>query len=186
MRWTIVSLCVFTAACGGQNLSSPTSPTGVTRSPNVILGAAGVSQTQALGGTELPFQGSFTRETHAVFEPPITLVITGTETGTASHLGRFTATSEDRVNTTNNTATGTLNITAANGDQLFTRTAGAETGFIPPNISMVTATATVLGGTGRFERATGTFTIEYTDTIDFATGSATGSGTFEGHINLNR
>ena len=138
------------------------------------------------GRDRLPFQGSFTRETHAVFEPPITLVITGTETGTASHLGRFTATSEDRVNTTNNTATGTLNITAANGDQLFTRTAGAETRFSPPNISMVTATATVLGGTGRFERATGTFTIESTDTIDFATGSATGSGKFEGHINLNR
>jgi hypothetical protein len=121
-----------------------------------------------------------------VFEPPITLVITGTETGTASYLGRFTATSEDRVNTTNDTNTGTLNFTAANGDQLFTRTVGAQTGFIPPNISMVTSTATVVGGTGRFAGTTGTFTIEVTHTIDFATNSATGSGTFEGHINLNR
>ena len=31
-----------------------------------------------------------------MFEPPITLVITGTETGTATELGRFTATSEER------------------------------------------------------------------------------------------
>jgi hypothetical protein len=78
----------------------------------------GESQTQALGGTELPFEGSVRSQTHSAFEPPITLVITGTEQGTATHLGQFTATSEDRVNTTNNTATGIFRFTAANGDQL--------------------------------------------------------------------
>ena len=74
-------------------------------------------------------------------------------------MGRFTAVVGDRATRTTR-GIGTFNFTASNGDELFTRTAGAETGFIPPNISMVTATATVLGGTGRFERATGTFTID--------------------------
>ena len=186
MRWTIVTLCVLAAACGGQELNSPTSPTGASSAVGLNRDQSGVNRTQAQLGTELPFHGSFTGETHAVFEPPITLVITGTETGTATYLGRFTATSEDRVNTTNDTNTGTLNFTAANGDQLFTRTVGAQTGFIPPNISMVTSTATVVGGTGRFAGATGTFTIEITHTIDFATSSATGTGSFEGRLNLQQ
>lgn len=186
MRWTIVSLCVLMAACGGQNLNSPTSPTGSMGAPNASLATAGVGQTQALRGTELPFQGSFTLQSHSVFEPPITLVITGTEEGTATHLGRFTATSEDRVNTTNNTASGTFNFTAANGDQLWTTTVGTENEFVPPNVSKVTAAATIVGGTGRFAGASGHLTIRITQTIDFATNSATGPGKIEGQLNLDR
>src|SRR5215212_5238699 len=108
MRWTMVSLCVFMTACSGENLNSPASPTG---SGGVLTERLepGGGQTQARGGTELPFKGSFTRESHAAFEPPLTLVITGTGAGTATHLGQFTATSEDRVNTTNNTSTGIFN-----------------------------------------------------------------------------
>jgi hypothetical protein len=55
-----------------------------------------------------------------------------------------------------------------------------------PNISKVTLAATIVGGTGRFASATGTLTIRFTETIDFATNSATGSGTIEGQLNLNR
>ena len=187
MRWTIVSLCaLMMAACSGQSLNSPTSPTGAMGAPNPSLGTAGVGRTQALGGTELPFQGSFTLQSHSTFEPPITLVIIGTEGGNATHLGRFTATSEDRVNTTNNTATGTFNFTAASGDQLWTTTAGAENEFVPPNVSKVTTAATIVGGTGRFAGASGHLTIRTTQTIDFATNSATGSGTIEGQLNLDR
>ncbi len=120
-----------------------------------------------------------------MFEPPITLVITGTQAGTSTHLGRFTATFVDRVNTTNSSATGTLNFTAANGDQLFATTSGAEDEFVPPNISKVTVNARVVGGTGRFAGATGVFTIRFTETIDFVSNTATGSGTFEGSVSLN-
>jgi len=164
MRLAIIGLCVLGAACSGQG-SLPTSPS-----------ATGL---QAQAGTELPFQGSFTRESFAVFEPPITLVITGTQTGMATHLGQFTATSVDRVNTTNNTATGTLNFTAANGDSLLTTTNGGQTE------SDVTLNARIVGGTGRFAGATGTFTVHITETIDFVTNTATGSGAFEGTINLH-
>lgn len=171
MRWAIVGLCVLAAACRGQGLS-PTSPS-----------ATGQPQVQA--GTELPFRGSFTRESFAVFQPPITLVITGTETGTATHLGRFTGASVDRVNTTNNTGVGTFNLTAANGDQLLTTTTGFENEFVPPNVSKATLHATIVGGTGRFAGATGVFTIRTTEAIDFVANTATGSGTFEGSISLN-
>jgi hypothetical protein len=179
-------MCVFAAACSGQSLSSPTSPSSVAATSSPSQERSGSSQTQARSGTELPFHGSFTGETHAVFEPPITLVITGTQTGTATHLGRFTATSEARVNTTNNTGTGTFNFTAANGDQLWTATEGAENEFVPPNVSKVTLQARITGGTGRFVGATGTFTINFTDTIDHATSSATEVGSFDGRLNFNK
>ena len=94
MRWTMVSLCLLMAACGNQNLNSPTSPTSALSAAAVSRDAAGAGQTQARSGTELPFQGSFTRRTQAVFEPPNTLVISGTEAGAATYLGQFTAVSE--------------------------------------------------------------------------------------------
>jgi hypothetical protein len=50
----------------------------------------------------------------------------------------------------------------------------------------VTLAATIVGGTGRFAGATGGLTIRFTETIDFATNSATGSGTIEGLLNLDR
>jgi hypothetical protein len=140
-----------------------------------------------VAGTELPFRGSFTRQSSAVFEPPITLVITGTQTGTATHLGQFTAASVNRVNTTNNTSTdGTFNFTAASGDRLLATTVGAEQEFVPPNVTKVTLNATIVGGTGRFAGASGSFVIHITEAIDLVANSATGTGSFEGTINLNR
>lgn len=186
MRWTIVGLSLLAAACGSQGLNSPTSPTSAASGAGLSTAAPGVNQTQAREGMDLPFHGSFTRESHSSFEPPITLVIVGKQTGTATHVGKLTADSVDRVNTTNNTSTGAYNFTAANGDQLFTETDGVETQFIAPNISKVTLNARIVGGTGRFERATGTFVIHLTEAIDFAASSATGSGSFDGHINLNK
>jgi hypothetical protein len=160
------------AACSGQGLSL-TSP-------------SGTSGLQAQAGSELPFRGSFTRQSSAAFEPPITLVITGTQTGTATYLGQFTAASEDRVNTTNNTGTGTFNFTAANGDRLLSTTTSVENEFVPPNLTTITLNATIVGGTGRFAAATGSFVIHITDAIDFVTNTATGAGSFEGIISLNR
>ena len=87
-----------------------------------------------------------------------TLTICGTAEGTATHLGRFTAVSVDTVNIATESA-GTLDFTAANGDRLFTTTAGKEEAFTPPNISRVRQVATIVGGTGRFAGATGTFTV---------------------------
>ena len=179
MRWIVVSLCVLAAGCS-QGLNSPTSPTAAAAVAGASLGQLNVSSNAA----SLPLRGSFTRASSSTFEPPVTLVISGNATGTSTLLGRFTATSVDRVDTTNNTGVGTFDLTAANGDQILATTVGVENSFVPPNISTVTLAATIVGGTGRFAGATGTFTIQLTEVIDFATNSATGSGTFEGEIKL--
>jgi len=46
--------------------------------------------------------------------------------------------------------------------------------------------ATIVGGTGRFAGATGTVTILWSSAIDFAAGTSSGSGSFEGHVNLKK
>src|SRR5262249_51001777 len=118
--------------------------------------------------------------------PPTIVRVTGKETGEATLLGHFTAVYQTEVDLATATGTGTYTLTAANGDELFTNTEGGQTGFVPPNISTVTLVATITGGTGRFAAATGTFTIIRTGTIDVATGTSTGSGSFEGQISLNK
>ena len=128
----------------------------------------------------MPFRGSFTTVTDV---PPPSAHATAE--GAATHLGRFTGTLTAEV--TENTSTGTFNFTAANGDQLSGTFVGIEGVFIPPNTARITEVATIENGTGRFAGATGTFTMVRFDTIDFATGKATGTGTFEeGRINLNK
>ena len=172
MRLIVLGVCLFAAACSGQSSNSPTSPT------NASLGPA---QTAARGGTALPFSGSFTTVTDV---PPPSAHATAE--GTATHLGRFTGTLTAEV-TAENTSTGTFNFTAANGDQLSGTFVGIEGVFIPPNTARITEVATIKNGTGRFAGATGTFTMTRFDTIDFATGQATGYGSFEeGEINLNK
>jgi len=172
MRLIVLGVCLFAASCSGQALNSPTSPT------NASVGPA---QTAAGGGTALPFRGSFTTVTDV---PPPSAHATAE--GTATHLGRFTGTLTAEV-TAENTSTGTFNFTAANGDQLSGTFVGIEGVFIPPNTARITEVATIKNGTGRFAGATGTFTMTRFDTIDFATGQATGYGSFEeGEINLNK
>jgi hypothetical protein len=171
MRPILIGLCVFAAACSSERLSSPTSPTST---------GLGLSQTQAQRGTELPFSGSFTTVTDV--PPPSAHAFAE---GAATHLGRFTGTLTAEV-TSESTSTGTFTFTAANGDQLSGTFVGIDGVFIPPNTARITEVATIENGTGRFAGATGTFTMVRFDYIDFATGKATGTGTFEGEINVNK
>lgn len=173
MRRIVLGLCMFAAACSGRGADSPLAPSATT----------GQASTEAGNGTDLPFKGSFTLKTHAIETPPI-LRIFGDEEGTASHLGHFTATSLDVVDQPTNTSTGTFDFIAANGDRLRTTTVGVENSFTPPNISHVTLNGTIVDGTGRFAGATGSVVFRLVQAIDFATATATGSGSFDGRINL--
>jgi hypothetical protein len=185
MRPMILSLCVLTAACSGQALDSATRPSPVISSPGAPSAFAApspnatVAPAQALGGTPLPFRGSMTTFTDV--PPPFAHA---TAEGNATHLGRFTATMTATV-TAGSTSTGTFIFTAANGDQLSGTFVGSGV-FIPPVTARITEVATIEGGTGRFASATGTFTMERAETIDFATGQGTGSGSLEGQITLNK
>ena len=180
MRLIVLGVCLFAAACSGQALSAPTSPTSASSGPASPTSASlGPAQTVALGGTELPFRGSFTS---VIDVPPPSAHATAE--GAATHLGRFTGTLTAEV-TSENTSTGTFNFTAANGDQLSGTFIGIGV-FIPPNTARITEVATIVNGTGRFTGATGTFTMVSFHTIDFATGTGTATGTFEGQINLNK
>ena len=181
MRVIVLGVCLFAAACSGQAPNAPTSPTSPSLGPaSPTSASSGPAQTVARDGTELPFQGSFTA---FIDVPPPSAHATAE--GNATHLGRFTGTLTAEV-TSDNTSTGTFSFTAANGDQLSGTFIGIGGAFIPPNIARITEVATIQNGTGRFAGATGTFTMVRFDTIDFATGQATATGTLKGQINLNK
>jgi hypothetical protein len=180
MRSIVLSVCVLTAACSGQALNSPTPPESADSGPAQKSVASG----------QLPFRGSFTLATSGTLDcpptcPPTTLRVAGTGEGTAIQLGRFSMQSLDVVDLATARSTGTLDFTAANGDRLFTTTVGREDQFVPPNISHVSFVATIVGGTGRFVGASGSFTARHVGAIDFAAGTSSASGSFEGHITLS-
>jgi hypothetical protein len=170
MRPILIGLCVLATACSSQTSNSPTSPAG-----------ARTDQThpQAHDATSLPLLGAFTTVTDVPPPSP-----RATVQGTAAPLGRFTGTLAAEVNP-DGTGNGTFTFTAANGDTLSGTFAGQGV-FIPPNTGRLTEVATIEHGTGRFTGASGTFTMMRIDTIDLATGKATGTGSFEGRINLTR
>jgi hypothetical protein len=177
MRFAMLVLCLAATACGGQTLNSPTSP---------AIGVAGPSGSAAQAGTDLPFRGSFVGSSSAVFVPPNTLRITGAQEGTATHLGRFTSATVDNANTTDNTGAGTIDFTAADGDHLFATTVGIENELVPPNVSKVRLDGTIIGGTGRFAGATGSFTYYLTQEIDFAAATSITSGSFDGSLSFDK
>lgn len=113
----------------------------------------------------VPFSGT-AAGTYQVQPPPPNVIITATGVGRATHLGRFeflirnTVTpvatpSPGCVRSTTETFTATL--TAANGDTLAL--VGTGTGCHNPPTVAVVDTATVTGGTGRFEGAAGYVTV---------------------------
>jgi hypothetical protein len=87
----------------------------------------------------------------------------GTVTGIVSNLGQLSLIYDDTINlmTGDGTGSGVLLI-AKNGDSIFTTISGK---FTPPSGSTLTVpsikeTYTIKGGTGRYKRATGQFTVE--------------------------
>ena len=88
MRPIVLSMCMFAAACSGQISPSPTSPTSAAIPPAQPAGATSTPvSSQAQRAEQLPFRGSFTTVTDV---PPPSAHATAE--GTATHLGRFTAT----------------------------------------------------------------------------------------------
>ena len=145
MRLIVLGVCLFAAACSGQALNSPTSPT------NASLGPA---QTAARGGTALPFRGSFTTvidvpppSAHAdcrgYCDPPRSVHRDCSQLRSIPTIRRLGHSTSLRRTATNCLA------------HLL-----GEGVFIPPNTATrLPKVATIENGTGRFAGATGTFTM---------------------------
>ena len=104
----------------------------------------------ATAGNQVPFKGGSSGVVTAVgFEAGIAFTHVAGE-GQATHLGRFTVSGDVAVDVATGIPQGTWTLTAANGDMLFLAMGGhgidATHGF---------GAFTVVGGTGRFQGATG-------------------------------
>lgn len=136
--------------------------------------------TAALHGAtaaETPFQGSFQAvETDAVQFP--TLAVTGSGTGNATHLGKFTMTYAAEVNLSTRVGIGSVEFVAANGDRVFADILGQSTPTSTPHLVSIVEILTITGGTGRFAGASGS--LISTRLLDQVTGNT--SGAFDGTI----
>jgi hypothetical protein len=122
----------------------------------------------------LPFQGSADEVVTDVAPlGPNVVQLSVATTGWATHLGRFTSTATVVVDMANGTLTETRVFLAANGDRLYAVGEGTFT-----SATTVEGTLTFVGGTGRFEDASGQAGIVAVtpDGIHF---SATAKGTIE-------
>ena len=118
MRLIVLGVCLFAAACSGQALNSPTSPT------NASLGPA-----QTAAQVARRCRSAVRSLASSMFRR---LLPTG-----LPRARRPTSVGSPRTLTAEvspeNTSTGTFHFTAANGDQLSGTFVGIEGVFIPPN-----------------------------------------------------
>lgn len=127
----------------------------------LIAGALLVSMAAPVSAAEqIPFRGSLEGTASITPLTPPMVAVDIDATGTATYLGRFTLEAPHVVNQATLTAVGTYLITAANGDTITANLAGTATMVEPPFVIAITETATVTGGTGRFEGATGSIQVE--------------------------
>jgi hypothetical protein len=96
-------------------------------------------------------------------------------TGNATHLGRFTLTSDFIVNSATVTASGTAIWTAANGDKILTTLTGQ--GIVTFPLLATVETHIITGGTGRFAGASGSIVLERSINLQTLISSASITGT---------
>jgi hypothetical protein len=100
------------------------------------------------------FEGSISSVETQTFEGT-TMFVHGSGTGQGTHLGQFTYTYEFVVDLLTGIGVGSAEFTAANGDSFFT----LITAFGDP-AGHVVEEHTIVGGTGRFAGASGSFTLD--------------------------
>ena len=138
-----------------------------------ILGLTG----PVAAGEQVPFKGSYEGDVSVTPAPP-SLSVLVEATGNATELGLFTLDIPHLVNPTDHTASGFYEFTAANGDTVIAKFTGIATPTDVPGVLYIEETATIIGGTGRFAGATGSFSM--TRLKNTVTGATTAS--FRGTI----
>jgi hypothetical protein len=119
-----------------------------------LLAALTLSGPAMAAEQQAPFKGRSSGVVSAVgFDPVAGIAYTRVERqGQATHLGRFTVTGDVAVDVATGNARGTWTLTAANGDMLFLTMEG--NGIDPTHGA---GTFTVVGGTSRFQGASGSY-----------------------------
>ena len=147
--------------------------------PLLIIALAGTTLTAPAktGKEELPFKGTLQSIETYVVTPPF-MSVTANGSGNATHLGQYTISYKVKVNLETLLGEGTAQIVAANGDILYANISGQATPAGAPDVFNVVEEFTITGGTGRFENASGTFTLERV--VNITTGAT--SGSFDGSI----
>jgi hypothetical protein len=132
----------------------------------------------AAAGEQVPFHGKIEGTLQRTpLDPPV-VQDEFSVSGKASHLGRFDLLITAIVNTATRSASGTYEFVAANGDTVTATFVGASAPTATPGVILITETAVITGGTGRFENATGSFVCQRLfDTVNFTT-----VGSFDGTI----
>ena len=108
---------------------------------------------------------------------PLTVYVVGTGTAEVSHLGASQFVFPQYFFPLSGTFSGDLTITAANGDLLIAHVTGRASPTGVPGVNAIQEDAVFIGGTGRFENATGTAVL--TGVVDTVarTVTVTGEGT---------
>ena len=136
-----------------------------------LVAAFAVSLASSAVAAETPFKGTVSAvETGTTVFP--TRFSDRVGTGNATYLGRYTEHIVETINIPTMSSTGAATFTAANGDTLLATEVGQATRTSPTTLSIVEV-YTVTGGTGRFDDATGSFTLE--SNVDQTTGASTGT-----------
>jgi hypothetical protein len=144
-----------------------------------ILLASTAFAAPAAAQKEFVLKGTFeARETQQVV-PPLAM-IDATGVGNSTQLGRFTYSLQAELFLPTLTAQVTATLIAAKGDMIFGEGVGQGTPTGTPGTVSIVETFTITGGTGRFEGASGNFTVERL--INLATLAS--SGTLSGQIVL--
>ena len=139
-----------------------------------ILTTVLISVPSASGGSEVPFEASFTTEFSAAINFPIANISVNGE-GQARYLGRAEAsTTNQQANLITGSVTATYTLKAPNGDTVVFEMV-AESVFTTPTHVVFEGDYTIVGGTGRFSGASGSGSLEGNATF---TSPAGGVGEF--------
>lgn len=137
----------------------------------IILSLSFTSFTSLVWADEdmVPLRGTFKGWilTQSSIEPPVVHIESG-GTGHATHLGRSEWFFSHDLNLTTYTWEGFFIFTAANGDELYVDTIGGVRPTEDSDIVVSFGDGVITGGTGRFENATGEFSLEAL--VNMATG----------------
>jgi hypothetical protein len=127
--------------------------------------------------TRFSFKGTVqSTETSVTVFP--TMSVTGSGSGNATELGSFTINYQVEINLLDLSGTETARFTGNNGDSITAEAVGKATENRTPDMLNVIDIYKITGGTGRFNGASGTFTLYRL--VSATTGAA--SSTFEGYL----